>query len=125
MKQSNAFPFKIYAHDNGHFVTSPALAKSVWANHPKKKTWYAADFRVLSPTAIQLFVYDMHDSLHGGIGKEIFNEVITELTENEQKMLDELVLSRYTDMAETELCRREDAARKKKIMKIRKELFDK
>lgn len=126
----NTFPVRYYAHDNGHFVTSPDLALSVWHRlrmdpnkWPTGLTWYAVDMEVLSPNSIRLFVYDMKDSFRGGIGKKIHEEAVTEFTPAELKMLEKLVLSIYTSLAEDELERREKRQREMQIINLRKEMF--
>lgn len=131
MKKRNIFPVRYYAIDMGTWVDSPKLALDVWtrtrvdiARHPKKITWYATDLEVLTPTSIRLFVYGMADSLYGGIGKKIYEEVITDFTKDEKAFLDEMVLGIYTTAAEEELQRREDDRRERKILSIRKELFN-
>jgi len=124
------FPYRYYAYDNGHFVTSPDLALNVWHRlrvdpnkWPTRLTWYAVDMEVLSPDSIRLFVYDIEDSFRGGIGKKIYEEVITEFTPAELKILDQLVLGIYTSLAEDELERREKRLREMQIINLRKEMF--
>lgn len=86
-------------------------------------TWYATDMEVLSPTSIKLFVYDIADTFHGGIGSKIFETVITEFTPEETTMLNNVVLSIYTELAMEELERREARARELQVINLRKEMF--
>lgn len=122
---TTAFPFRVWYHDNGHFVRNPRLAESVWRRIQNKRTWYAADYEVVSKNSIRLFVYCMLDSFHGGVGERVIDELITDLTKEEQKMLDEVILAEYTRLAEEEFELREESARKKRILEVRKELFGK
>jgi hypothetical protein len=125
-----AFPWRAFCVDNYGWANCPTLAKMVWMRLrldpnkvPAKLTWYAVDMEVLSPESIKLFVYEIADSLHGGIGERIFETVVTEFTDKEKEELDKVVLSIYTGLAEEELERREQRQRELQIMNIRKELF--
>lgn len=126
----NVFPYRVYARDMGLWVQSPDLAQAVWHRlrvdpnkWPRRLTWYAADMEILSPESIRLFVYDIEDNFRGGIGKKIYEEVVSEFTTAEIVMLDRMVRNIYTAAAEAEFQRREDAARTEKVMALRKELF--
>lgn len=126
----DVFPYRVYAYDMGTWVQSPDLAQAVWHRlrvdpnkWPRRLTWYAADMEILSPESIRLFVYDIEDNFRGGFGKKIYEEVITEFTTAETVMLDRMVRDIYTEAAEAEFQRREEAARTEKIMALRKELF--
>ena len=120
------FPVRFYTVDYGTWISSPELAKKVW-NRIRKDylslTWYCADFEVLSPTSIHLYVYDIENSVWGGKGKKIFDMIITELTAEEQAMLDIQVLAIYTEAANDELARQEEHARIAKVLEIRKQMF--
>lgn len=121
----NVFPKRFYADDRGSWACSPELAKTIWMRlrEKEKLSWYACDMQITSPTSLTLFAYDMADSCYGGIGKRIFTQEITELTPDEQLMLDEHVLHMYSDAAAAEFDNRQLAAQEKKILKIRKEMF--
>jgi hypothetical protein len=124
MMTRKVFPQRVRCHDMGSWVSSPYLANSIWMRiRPKGLTWYCADLEILSPTSVRLFVYDMEDNFHGGIGKMIAERVIEELPPKEQAMLDELVLKIYTQEAKDELIRREERLRQQQIISIRKEMF--
>jgi hypothetical protein len=119
----NVFPKRIYAHDRGSWVDSPQLAKKIWLRIKEKHSWYACDMEITSPTTLTLFVYDMADSCHGGIGNKICSKEVTGLTADEQVMLNEYVLNIYSNAAAAEFDKRQLAAQEKKILKIRKEMF--
>lgn len=128
--KNSAFPRRYFARDIGHYVKSPELAMAVWQRlrldpnkWPTRLTWYATDMEVLGTDSIRLFVYDMEDNFYGGIGKQIYEQVVTEFAPAEKLMLDQLVLDIYSSLAEDELQKREDAARVAKILEIRKEMF--
>jgi len=123
MKPINVFPRRIYARQMPGWVDSPNLAKTVWLRIKTGLIWYAVDYEILSPTSIRLFVYDMADSCHGGIGKQIYTTVVTDLEPAEQAMLDAVVLQIYHDAAERVINERAAAKYEKEISKVRKELF--
>lgn len=124
---ASVFPYRCYAHDNGFFANQPQLARSVWmrirTTVAPNLTWYATDMEILSPESIHLYVYDMADNFHGGIGKQVFDLVITEFTRGESKMLEDAVRRIYTEAAEEEFERRERRHRELQIINIRKEMF--
>ena len=125
MMARKVFPRRVRCNDMGNWVSMPDLAKSIWMRiRPKGLTWYCVDLEILSPTSLRLFVYDMENNVHGGIGYVIDERVIDELPAEEQKMLDELVLKIYTAEAELELERREERLRQQQIINLRKEMFD-
>ena len=68
----NIYPFRVYAHDNGHVVTSDALAKKLWVGRPKDAHpnvhYYAVELAVKGPTSVTVEVYDMLCSVYGGLG---------------------------------------------------------
>lgn len=124
MTAQNAFPHRVYAHDNGHFPQSPALALHIWHRiRTKGVTWYAVDYDILDTDSIKLSVYEMADGFYGGIGECIKTVKVTEFTDKERKMLDDAIIRRYTYLAELELERREKEARLLKIEAIRQELY--
>lgn len=126
MKQ--AFPRRFSANHDFGYADSPRLARAVWMRvkntlAPPNMTWYATDMEVLSPTSIRLFVYDIEDTFHGGIGERIFEAVITDFTDDEQAMLNTAVLEIYTEHAVVEFENRETQKYKNAVMAIRKEMF--
>lgn len=121
------FPTRFYCADNYGWAECPPLAKMVWQRLRRslgsKLIWYGVDMEVVSPTSINLFVYEIADNFSGGIGKRIFETVVTEFTSEEKTLLDKVVLGIYTSHAEDELQRREDEERMKKILAVRMEMF--
>jgi len=103
---------------------SPRLARKIWDRIRKNQTWYVCTIVITSPTTVTLYVYDMYSSIYGGIGDIIFKQDITDLTSDEQAMLDELVLRLYTDSAREEMARREEDKVEAEVLRIRKELFE-
>lgn len=126
-KVPNPFPIRFYATDTYGWADCPKLAKVIWnrirTSRPQVKTWYGTDLEILSPDSIKLFVYDIADNFHGGIGDRIHEEVITDLTDTEFQILEDMVMNIYTSAAERELERREEEERKEKILNVRSELF--
>lgn len=144
MTTKSVFPQRLCAYDYGTYVASPELAKLIWmrirqtanaqdnqANldhwmrqqKPSVMTWYATDLEVISQDKITLYVYEMADSFHGGIGGVIFETEVTEFTPKERKLLDKHILEFYTEAAQRELERRERQEYLSKVLAVRKELF--
>jgi hypothetical protein len=126
MKKHNIFPHRYYCSDRHGWGDSPRLARLVWDRIRTLSTvsgWYAVDMEIISENSINLYVYDMADNFRGGIGARIHEQVITEFTTQEQALLDEYILELKTAAAAEEFHRREEDARNKAVMKIRKELF--
>lgn len=119
----SVFPVRFWCVDNRGWAQCPELAKMVWLRIKNGLIWYATDMEILSPNSIKLFVYDMADPFHGGIGKVIYKTTITEFTDKERELLNQIVEGIYTDAADAEVTRREDAERQKKVLEIRKEMF--
>ena len=125
MKKLNIFPHRYYCVDRPGYTDSPRLARMVWdrIRAGSKMGWYAVDMEILSENSINLYVYDMADNFHGGIGDRIYEQVVTEFTEVEQALLDEYILDLKTAAAFEEFEKREEEKRNKAVIKIRKELF--
>jgi len=128
MKTPTVFPHRTYAHDMGSWIQDDELAKKIWARlrlDPKLKLihWYACDLTVTSPMSITLYVYDMENSLSGGIGNKIFEAAVTDFAPNEKILLGKYVLDIYTKAAAKEFDQREMDKMNLKILKVRKELF--
>jgi hypothetical protein len=69
------FPFTIKAYETGYGWTSfDRDFESEWHKvRPKAErfSWYAYDVKVHSPTSVTFIVYDMRDSVYGGIGDKV------------------------------------------------------
>lgn len=126
MKLDEVFPYRFWASDKYGWADCPELAKMVWARLREKfykTTWYAVDFEITTPTSIRLFVYEILDSFHGGIGARILEVEVTEFTEAEMKVLEKNVLRVYQLKAEEEFARREEARHQAAVVALRKEMF--
>lgn len=125
MKNHKLYPIRLYAHDNGHYVSSPQLAKLIWDRLRKNTTWYATDCEILSPELVKIFVYNMESMVSGGIGECILTEThpISKFGAEAKKLLQESILETQTKIARQEFIRREEAERQQQILEIRKELF--
>lgn len=124
MKLDEIFPVRIYAQELEYSVFTPELAQSVWMRQrPTGMIWYCADFEIITPTSIRLFVYDMRDNFHGGIGDCIHEVEVDKFTPAEEAMLARHVMKVYTDRAAEELRRREDEEYIRKVELVRKEMF--
>lgn len=129
MATPNIFPQYYNCFDRGTWTHSPPLAQSIWMRIRKTvapgMTWYAVSMEITSRDSLTLYVYDMRDMVTGGIGDQIFKcDVSRSTLQNlEVAALDMLLDEACERYAESELDRRELAARKRKIAAVRKELF--
>jgi hypothetical protein len=125
MKLPDLFPIRLHARDMGTWVDSPKLAKLMWEPLRGKTTWYATDCTIKDPDTAELFVYEMRDSFHGGIGDTIFSGVfpISKFGDEAVKIANEIILEQQTRIAQQELIRRESEERQRQVLAIRKELF--
>lgn len=124
MTTPKPFPRRFYTHDYETYTASPELAQMVWLRvRPKGVSWYATDYEVVSPNEIRLFVYDMHSFTWGGVGKKIFEQNITEFTDEERAELKRVVHEIYEEAAEAEYERRQEELRRAEIARVRIELF--
>lgn len=124
---NNIFPIRFYAYDPYGWAQCPAPSKDIWMrirkNVAPNLTWYATSFELINPNSIRLFVHEMADNFSGGIGRIIHEELVTEFTEQEKKIIDKIILDEYTKKADDELVRRETKEREEKVLAIRKEMF--
>ena len=121
------FPRRYCAHDTYGWADCPRLAKVLWdrirAQSGNQMTWYGTDLTIVDANTVQLFVYDIADNFHGGIGEQIHEETVTEFTKEEREILNRMVLEIYTELAEDELSRREIAEHNARVAAVRKQLF--
>jgi hypothetical protein len=127
VEMNNPFPVRIHCSDKYGWADCPKLAKALWLRlRPElapNLIWYGADMEILSPTSVKLFIYEMEDTFYGGIGKKIFETVVTDFTPVEKAMLERDVMNIYNRVAEDEYERREEVKRKLVINQIRREMF--
>jgi hypothetical protein len=123
MKKHNIFPHSYYCVDLHGRAQCPKLAEVVWNRVRGDRSRYAVDMEIISENSIKVYAYDMACNVYGGIGNRTHTCVVTEFTEVEQALLDEYILELKTAAAAEEFHRREEDARNKAVMKIRKELF--
>lgn len=125
----NIYPLHYGPRDMDTWAQSPQLASMIWLRERKTVApdliWYAVGMKITSPLELTLYVYEMECSFRGGIGKQVFeHEVkVEDLTESEQMMFCQVVLTEYTAYADRELERRDEEERQKRVIALRKELF--
>lgn len=120
------YPFSLKPSDNGHFVTSDDLAKSLWLGRPKdhhpKVAYYALGLKVHGPDNVTVEVYDMLSPVYGGVG-ELSRKYKPELGPAALQALQVLIIREQTLHAAEEFKRREAQRRAAEIEAIRQELF--
>ncbi len=113
------------ARCTGAWADSPKLARLIWDRVRGETPWYATDCELLDEHTVQIFVYNMHDKVTGGIG-ECFLKMtfpIVKFGPGAQGLARDATLEAQTKFAQQEFIRRENEARQRQIEEIRKELF--
>lgn len=136
MKAPDIFPLHYNCYDHHGWADCPALAKRIWQRIRQAVApdlvWYGVAMKITSPQQLTLYVFDMADNVHGGIGEQIFRCVIARsltpeanalLTADECAMLDDMLIKAYTAAAEGELDLIEAARRQAQVIELRKQLF--
>lgn len=118
------FPFNMYAHDHGNYVTSPELAQAVWMRLRDGRSWYATDCEVTGESSITLRVYCMADSFYGGIGKMVHEMEVKEFTKGEKAFLTKAIAEHATWLARKEFIRIQEEKENAEILELRKKLFN-
>lgn len=129
MTTPNIFPLHYSCSDTHGWADSPALAKRLWLRLRQTVApdlvWYAVAMRIDSASRVKLFVYDMANAVHGGIGNQVLAHEVARaaMTPDECAMLDDLIIKAMTEYAEYELQKRMHAERQAQILTLRHELF--
>lgn len=130
MTAPNIFPLHYSCSDTYGWADCPALAKRLWLRLRQTVApdvvWYAVAMRIDSASRVKLFVYDMADAVHGGIGNQVLAHEVDRaiMTPDECAILDDLIIKAMTEYAEYELQKRTHAERQAQILAVRKELFN-
>lgn len=119
------FPVRIQCFDNGHYVSNPEVAESIWMRTKDKISWYALDAEILSETSVRVIVYDIANNFSGGIGKEKHRFETSELTPDELAMVQKAIAVKQRRIAEDVYEDRLEEEKNREIEKIRIELFGK
>lgn len=123
---NSIFPHRYYCRDNGSYVHSPAVAQQIWYRvRPKGLVWYAVDMMLLSEDQVRLFVYNMANSVHGGLGQVIHTCDVSDLTDSEKTCINDLIDQLKWNAAESELQRRETEQRHARVRELLAEMFPK
>ena len=145
--QDKVFPIRLYA--NYHSGWADELSRKIWMrlkaenrevpveSHfgevimtpANKVTWYAVDCEITAPGRVELYVYDMKESFHGGIGKKIISMEVDvpagprDAPSAEYQLVQKHIRDREYTIAEDELRRRKEEARIKELEDVHRELF--
>ena len=145
------FPIRLYATHQYGWAQIPELAKKIWMRLRAEKRevpvksyfnevrmtpadkigWYAADCEIVSNNRVELYIYNMEDAVHGGIGERIVSvEIDVPTTEAQQdgavdeyQLLQKHVYARKFEIAESELKRRKEIAWIREVTAVQNELF--
>lgn len=101
----NIFPIKLYAYQSqsGHTNSESAFKDLFYSTKSKDMVWYAYDVHILSTNQVEFIVYDMRDSFHGGIGKEIGRYKVFCETKLTDKFIDKRLMEIAVDRRRNEL----------------------
>lgn len=69
------FPFTLFADRSPGYCHHRYYNAFIGTNPPR--AWFGFDVIVSAPTEVIFVVYDMHDMVHGGLGKEITRRCAT------------------------------------------------
>lgn len=124
MNKVNIFPRRYYAENMGSWVQMPEPAPKIWQRiKPKGMVWYSVDFEIVDENTITIFVYNMKDSYHGGIGDLIHTVTMTEFQPDERAVIDKKIEGLKWEAACIKFEEIENAERLAQIRKIKEEMF--
>lgn len=137
MKIPSIFPIRQRAIQCHTWADSPKLAKLVWERmrHEKvpmptdrygetqfvaanKLVWYAVDCEILSDNKIHLYVYEMEDTFHGGIGDRISTLEVDLEDGVETQCVKEAVQAKKIDIAHDILTERKQKEWQEQVLAI-------
>ena len=125
------YPITLHPHEYHEGRTeSPRLARAIWARVRKedpeltKRTWYAVGVEV-DKEALDLRIYRMRDSIHGGLGSYEFSVSVkrSDLTQEEQAILLDVEQQEALQLAEQEIERLDNEAYRQRRKALAAQLF--
>jgi len=126
MSTPNIFPLH---SDIYGWAQRDSLARRLWQRLrltlAPDLVWYGVAIKIKSERLLTLYVYDMDDSVAGGIGDQIFEADINRdmMTSDECAMMDALIIVGMNAHAESEYDKRQKRDRAIAIDLLRRELF--
>lgn len=129
MTTPNIYPIVQTPRDMGTWSRDPDLARMIWTRlraedaEIREVVWFALGITIVNFEKVVIHVYDMADTVFGGIGEEVFSTEVDKFTYNEQQCIEFIVSARKTELATEEFERRRTQARSDEIFRIRQEMF--
>lgn len=99
------FPISLPCNQKGW--SEHAFRKAFMDAKPEGLIWYGYDTIIHSPFQVEFVVYDMHDNVSGGLGKQIANFKATVFEETTRDAIDRRIMAlaaarRHRELKQTE-----------------------
>lgn len=105
LKNNPIFPIRVLCDDNGR--VGPSYARAFVAIKPAGMSWYSFDMIIHSYSEVEFIVYDMRDTVTGGIGNVIATFKATVPPELIEGEIAQIIKNRAHDFRMQELANRE------------------